>query len=262
MRRKAMIALKKMETEADGRAVCRRNFTLIELLVVIAIIAILAALLLPALNRARDKARDISCMSNMRQIGILLSFYTDNNKGQFPKAAGLLVGNKNTWEESVGWQDGLYALKSGKPLENKIHWRVEDNKTPSRPRDIFGCPASKDMPWNSGDGVYGFMGHYLMNSYLSHYGGQSWLTSRASFNINQVREPSKTFVVMDGSAERCGNKMPALEALSINQKGKYRHLNGMGLNILYVDGHVQASLYMKLPPNGDSSSSRPFWANR
>ena len=64
----------------------RGIFTLIELLIVIAIIAVLAAMLLPALGKARDKARDISCMSNMRQLGLLMNFYTDNNNGQFPKA--------------------------------------------------------------------------------------------------------------------------------------------------------------------------------
>ena len=82
-----------MRMRFQGRVLRNRSFTLIELLVVIAIIAILAAMLLPALNQARRRAKDTSCKSNLKQLGTYLHMYTGDWNDFVPSATKVLNGN-------------------------------------------------------------------------------------------------------------------------------------------------------------------------
>src|SRR5437867_4421535 len=95
-----------------GEPTTERGFTLIELLVVISIIMLLVGMLLPALARARDKARSMSCVNNLRQLGVALQMYLDDNDGRIYG----LYAKFPAWGETdpyMGWSYAIYPyLKS------------------------------------------------------------------------------------------------------------------------------------------------------
>src|SRR5262249_8539493 len=107
-------------------------FTLIELLVVIAIIAILAAMLIPALAMAREKARSISCVNNLKQIGVGLVMYSDDNSDLLVPAE-YDVHNGAPYQE--GWPTLLYNGKYLPALKSATFYTVAEGSM------VFRCPA-------------------------------------------------------------------------------------------------------------------------
>ena len=123
------------------RARQRAGFTLIELLVVIAIIAILAAMLLPSLAAAKEKSKRITCINNLKQVGLGFMLYTDVNEGRVPSAItyGSTPGDPGTAPATVRFTDQYGGVAKSLNIANpRVFWCSSDrfNKlTNAAPRD-------------------------------------------------------------------------------------------------------------------------------
>jgi len=126
----------------SGDGLLRRAFTLIELLVVIAVIAILAALLLPALERARFSAQEVSCIGNLRQWGFAMTCYADENRAILPRHDFIWSSGRNVGDVANGFPATMYPyipvplawycpvrsqeipddLASGQPFLDSLKW--------------------------------------------------------------------------------------------------------------------------------------------
>jgi len=125
-----------MMTQADRLRTRRPSaaFTLIELLVVIAIIAILAAMLLPALSRAKENAKKTYCLNNLRQIGLGFQMYTEDSQGSYPVQEGYApLGGQVPTNTYAGIPTYFGATETGRPL----------NAYTGKNSECFHCPSDK-----------------------------------------------------------------------------------------------------------------------
>jgi prepilin-type N-terminal cleavage/methylation domain-containing protein/prepilin-type processing-associated H-X9-DG protein len=241
-----------------------RAFTLIELLVVIAIIAILAAMLLPALSKAKDRAKTINCLSNLRQWGIALQIAaTDNNDaiprdgtddgGQYGVDTGATTGPGSPNDDNA-WFNVLPAVMADKPLSYYFNLPGGNARLklpyPGGLGKIWHCPSAKADP---GDvflqsGGFGFFS-YVMNIDLKATAPITSSIQRMPYptmpKLAGVKQPSATVLLSEAvfSPTRetyLGTPSDAARNGIFPCARTYRfpkRHNDNGGNLVFIDGH-------------------------
>ncbi|OGV48237.1 MAG: hypothetical protein A2017_13585 [Lentisphaerae bacterium GWF2_44_16] len=209
-------------------------FTLVELLVVVAVIAILAGLLLPALQRARDLTKRTSCANKLKQIGTGTLMYA-NDYNDFLPPYGKVFPNPNPWFSIGYW----FTEISYNYLNNH---KLETTETKN---GIFVCPAD-NTPSYSG----GVLHSYGINFYIIPGG-----TGGNGGKLTNIRQPSLVIMEGDnGSDTTAYSRRWLTGSVTASYPLGYRHLNGA--NIIFTDGHCGWEKYAIPEP---SSGSVPPW---
>ena len=228
----------------------KKSFTLIELLVVIAIIAILAAMLLPALGKAREKAYSINCSSNLKQIGTAENMYVQDNQEWFlPDSVPYKTKTYERWFEILSGtrRDGTKAVMGNYNLQ--YSGRAKTVGT-------FVCPSEPRRFSNTQDKtnamVYYTTMHYAQNMFTGGTGDAYFGADRPTAfcrKTSSILQPGKAILVGD-------NVMPNVTECQFLVVFSFRHgaseakeryitrtmpiMTGTRGNFCFVDGHVEA----------------------
>jgi prepilin-type N-terminal cleavage/methylation domain-containing protein len=218
----------------------RKAFTLIELLVVIAIIAILAALLLPVLSKAKESGRRAACKSNEHQLGIAVLIYTGDNREKLPDM------RQAPFSPLPPATVGNWVWDLARPLVDRL---IENGAN----RNVFYCPSNpqfnNDLCWYYPGNSEANQGPFRINGYVWLLAGipqlpaQFWRTSIST----PTNRPAETEFVTDVTINYMGNyvKVP-IGGLPQTVDQRTSHLEKSrpaGNNTLLLDGHVEWRAY-------------------